>query len=115
MDPISNVDRLAMLLRQKLVERSKKGSATRSGDRAATRTVSPSEPSGLEALAASAEVDERVLRRAMVHSILADQFGPALINTAEFQNVVTRVTDAIEQEPVSSRLLSAAIADMRRS
>lgn len=114
MEPISNVDRLVLLLRQKLVERSKRGAVTRSGTPASAKPVAPSELTGLEALAASSEIDERVLRRAIVNSILADHFGAELINTAEFQSIVSRVTGAIEEEPAGARLLTAAAADIRR-
>jgi hypothetical protein len=107
MDPISNADRLAILLRQKLLERSKAGRAGRSERREAAP------PSGVRALANIEGMDERQLRRTFVQTILADQLGQSLINDPQFQQIVSRVTDTIEDDPDASRLLSRLVADLR--
>ena len=113
MEPISNADRLVILLRQKLEERAKAGKAGQAGSKA--NVESPEEPSGVRALAAIEGTDERQLRRALIQNLLADQLGPELLNDAQFQQVVTRVTDTIEDDPVAAKLLSRLVADLRGS
>src|ERR1700749_415705 len=108
MEPISNADRLVLLLRQKLKERSR---AARGGARAVPHA--PAEPSGVRALAAMDGVDERSLRRAIIQNLLADQLDPSLINDAQFQQLVTRVTDAIEDDREASELMLRVVADLR--
>lgn len=109
MDPISNADRLASVLRQKLLERSKSAAAQgarkrESGGNAAT---------GVHALAAIEGIDERQLRRTLLQSLLAEEFGAELINQAQFQQVVDRVLDTIEQDQQATNLLSRVIRDIR--
>lgn len=107
MDPISNADRLVILLRQKLKERAKAGRA-QAGNAKPAETVS-----GVRALAAIEGADERALRRALIQNLLADQLGPALVNDAQFQQIVTRVTDAIDEDPGAAKLLSRMVAELR--
>ena len=114
MEPISNADRLVLLLRQKLQERAKATSAAKQGAKPASDVAGPSEPSGVLAPIPVESADERPFRRAVIQNILADQLGPALINDAQFQHVVSRVADAIEDDPDASELLSRVIADLRR-
>ncbi|MEO8114925.1 MAG: hypothetical protein ABI655_11110 [Phenylobacterium sp.] len=114
MDPISNVDRLVFLLRQRLLERAKAGPATRaqkvaSGERAAAGL------DHIHALAAIDGVDDRQLRRALVQNILADQFGASLLNEAKFQQVVDRVTETIEGDGGASKLLTRLVGELRAS
>jgi hypothetical protein len=111
MEPISGTDRLLALLRQKLEERSRSGTATRSAGRSSQKE-SHAEPVGVQALAAIEGHDERQLRRAVVQQLLAEHFGPALINDANFQQIVSRVADAIEEEVSTGALLSRLIADL---
>jgi len=111
MEPISGTDRLLALLRQKLEERARTGSA----NRASTKTPSnPSrEPSGVQAYAAIDGHDERQLRRALVQHLLGEQFGADLLNDAHFQQIVTRVTDAIEEDEVAAALLSSLVQELK--
>lgn len=113
MDPISNVDRLVLVLRQRLEERSKANSATRPGLKPPTTARSATSLENLRALAGIEDVDDRQLRRAFLQNILADQFGVTLINEAQFQQVVDRVTETLEADPGSSRLLSRLVGELR--
>lgn len=115
MDPISGTERLVMLLRQKLAERAKTSGAGKPAARQMAGSASPVEAGGLGALAAMDGVYEREFRRAVIHSILADQLGPDLINEAQFQNIVTRVLDAIEADTDAARMLREVAADLRRA
>lgn len=111
MEPITNADRLLLILRQRLAERSKsravqRGQASTSGQSA----------TGLEnviALAAAEGADDRQLSRALVQSILADQFGGQLINEAKFQQVVERVAETLDTDPVTRQLLAKLVQEIR--
>src|SRR5690242_7816440 len=98
MDPISNVDRLVLLLRQRLAERSRLAGSARVAVRPGAPERPPSGIDNVQALAAVEGVDDRQLRRALIQNILADQLGPKLINDAKFQQVVDRVTETIEAD-----------------
>jgi hypothetical protein len=112
MDPISNVDGLALLLRQRLAERARLDSGK---TESLQRNVKPVGPDALHALAAIRGVDERQLRRTLVQSLLVDQFGAELLNDAKFQQVVDRVTEALESHPATAGLLSRMILELRAS
>jgi hypothetical protein len=110
-DPVSNADRLVLLLRQKLEERAK------SSSRPTGKPVAeaPKSPSGVKALAAIDWSDERPLRREIVQSLLADQLGQDLITDAQFQQIVSRVTEVIEENSETAELLTRVIAELRRA
>jgi hypothetical protein len=112
MDPISNADRLVILLRQKLQERAKSGGASRADRKKEQGTATPT---GIQALAAVEGADERPLRRALIQNLLADQLGPALLNDGQFQQIVSRVTEAIEDDPGAAQLLTRLVSDLRPS
>ena len=111
MDPISNVDRLVLLLRQRLTERSKTAA---SRDAAATQGPRRNEqPSAIQAMAAIVDMDERHLRRALIQNLLSETLGPKLVNEAVFQQVVDRVTETIEADPETARLLQHLVGELR--
>ena len=112
MEPISNADRLLILLRQRLQERAKAASGARE------RQSAPGDASsrGLDAvraLAATDGVEDQQLKRALIQSILSDQFGAQLLNEARFQQVVDRVTEALVADGGTSRLLADLVAELR--
>jgi len=113
MDPISNADRLVLLLRLKLEERAKSNAANRAASK--PHTEAPASPLDVRALATIDWSDERPMRRAIIQSLLADQLGPELVNDAQFQQIVTRVSDAIEDDTGASELLTKVVAELRRS
>jgi len=115
MDPISPADRLVMLLRQKLEERTRLQRGAAKPTREGRDAVRPLEPSGIQALAALEGTDDHSLRRAIVQNLLADQLGQGLLNDAQFQQLVSRVTDAIEDDPGASGLMRHLIAEIRSS
>jgi hypothetical protein len=114
MDPVSNVDRLVLLLRQRLAERSK-AAAGRTSQSRPTDQPAASGLAGVQALAALESVDERQLKRALIQSLLADQFGSDLLNEAPFQQIVDRVTETLEDDADGADLLSRATRDLRRA
>lgn len=110
MDRVSNIDHVVILLRQKLMERAKTASrgSTISGSRS-------HEVLGAQALSALDALDDRLLRRAVIQDVLAEQFGRSLMNDAEFQQVVERVTSALEADRDAAGLFSRVTAELRRS
>lgn len=115
MDPISGADRLVLLLRQKLQERAKAIGSKGAGAKGKAGATAAPEAIGVQALAAVEGVDERQLRRAFIQTLLADQLGSTLVNDARFQQVVSRVTNAIDDDPEASQLLSRLLAEIRPS
>ncbi len=111
MDPINSIDRLVFVLRQRLQERARLNGKLG----ASRRNVGPAAaaPSGMEGLAAVEGLDERQLRRALIQNILAEQFGPEMLNDANFQQVVDRVSDTIAGEPGSAALMDRAVKELR--
>ena len=107
MDPITNVDRLVLLLRQRLLERSRSPATRRTSARPATRSE------GVQALARIDGVDDRQLGRALIQGLLSDQFGGALINDAKFQQLVDRVTEAMTEDAGTSKLLHRIVNELR--
>lgn len=111
MEPISNVDQIVLVLRQRLLERAKSAGG-RSEQKGATSREADGR-TGIEALAAVESIDDRQLKRALIQRLLTEQLGPALINEAKFQQVVDRVTDTIEADPQGSGLLSDLVTELR--
>ena len=112
MDPISNSDRMVALLRQKLEERMK---AARAPSKPGANVAAPSIPTGVQALAALDGADDRSLRRALIQHLLAGQLDPSLMNDAQFQQMVTRVTEAIEDDHEASQLMTRVLAELKPS
>ncbi len=110
MDPVSNIDRLVLLLRQRLQERTQLV-ARQGGQR--TSLTQPAGVDGLQALAALEAVDDRQFRRALIQSILAEQLGGKLINEAKFQQVVDRVAETLGADAESAKLLDRVASDVR--
>ena len=101
---------MVMVLRQRILERSKTIPKGRKGQ---AREASGTWIENLKALAAVEEVDDHQLRRAFVQNILADQFGHGLINETKFQQVVERVTEALEADESGSALINRFVAELR--
>lgn len=110
MDPISQVDQLAMILRQRILEQGKTRSAKRKPSGAQPRS---SWVANLKALAAAESVDDHQLRRALIQNILAEQFGRDLVNETKFQQVVERVVETLEGDASGSILMERCVAELR--
>ena len=113
MDPVSNANRIAMLLRQRLQERARTASAGRSGKKDVGGTGDASGKGAVRGAAAIEDLDDRKLRRVIVENILADQFGGGLVNEARFQQIVDQVAGAIEADDQGALILAQVVADLR--
>lgn len=111
MDPVSNVDRLVLILRQQLEERAARGATAPTS---APKPAGSTRASNLRALAALDGVDDAALGRTIIEGILTDAFGAELLNDARFQQVVERVTRTIEEEQEAKRLLLRLVGAVRR-
>lgn len=109
MEPISNVDRLVLLLRQRLDERAR----VAPGRAASAANIRRNDPPAIQALAAVEGVDDRHLRRALIQNLLSESFGEKIINEAGFQQVVNRVTQTIEADVETARLLDRLVRDLK--
>lgn len=112
MDPVSNADNLVLMLRQKLRERAR----TSAKGRAAVPQHAGGEAvkmSSVQQLAAVEGVEERLLRRALVQNLLVEHFGSSMLNDAQFQQVVSRVTATIEEDADASNLISHVLSELR--
>jgi hypothetical protein len=111
MDPISNADGLVLLLRQKLRERARRAH-TAPGKKTESSSL---QPSALQQLAAVEDIDERTLRRALVQNLLVEHFGHGVLNDAQFQQIVSRVDRAIEEDADAVMLVSQILKELRTS
>lgn len=112
MDPISNVDRLVLILRQRLAESSGKAKAGRKdAGRPARSAANPAD--AIRAIAATGSATDRELKRALVQTLLADHFGQELVNDARFQQVVDRVQASLDQDPDLAVLFDRVLGDLK--
>lgn len=114
MESVANVDRLVVLLRQRLQERARASGAGRKGGREAAGRAAGG-LARVQEMAAVDGVDDHQLGRALIQSILADQFGPELINETKFQQVVDQVTETLEAEAEPAKLLRRVVGELRAS
>ena len=110
MPTVSNIDRLVLILRQKLSDRRRTDTgapANRPGQRSASGIAN------VRALAAVGEADERSLKRALIQAILVDELDGQAVNDARFQQIVERVTETLEHDTVGATLLDRVLKDLR--
>lgn len=113
MDPISNVDRLVLILRQRLEERSRAFLSSPRSQTSGEPRKPPTRAETLHALAAVGDVDDRQIKRSLIQGILAENFGPGLINDAKFQQVVGQVSEALDKEPATAALMARLVRELR--
>lgn len=113
MDPVSNADRLVRLFRQRLEERAKAKRATGSAPHAPVLSRGMDHVRTVTGRLAQAGVNEEHLQRVLVEQLLADQFGPAMVNEPKFQQVVDRVFEAMRDDREIGPLLTEALGDLR--
>lgn len=114
MDPLSNVNRLSLVLRERLLERLKAQRGSGPAKSADART-GPASSEGVRAIAGLENLDERQLRRAIIEHVLAEQFGTELLNEPSFQQIVDKVTEAVDTDPDGAQLLDRTLAEFRQS
>ncbi|HWE45780.1 MAG TPA: hypothetical protein VG407_07105 [Caulobacteraceae bacterium] len=113
MDPISNVDQIVLILRQRLQERARAAASKNKTPPGVSNARRPARLQSVRSLAAVEGVDDPQLRRTLVQNILSDQFGAELVNEAQFQQVVDQVTVALEENEQASVLLTRLVSELR--
>lgn len=111
MEPVSTVDRLVLLLRQRLEERDRTRKST--GPAARKTALTTAGKTAVQALAATEGVDDKQFRRAVIQGLLTDRLGTGMINDAAFQQVVDRVVSAIESDDQSRSLLDRLAEELK--
>lgn len=100
MTPVSNVDRLAQLIRARLLEHAKTG--RRPATSAPTRTWTgraSARTDGAPPPDLVGDPEQRPARRDFIALLLARELGEKLLNQAQFEQVVIRVEEAIAADP----------------
>jgi hypothetical protein len=113
MNPISNADRLARLLRRKLEGRAKAKAPALSTRPDEVRSQGIEAVSAITSKFARAGANDKQLRRSLVEQLLADQFGPKLANEAKFQQVIDQVEEMMATDPTIGPLLDRALLQIR--
>jgi hypothetical protein len=112
MTRVGNVDQVLLLIREQL-QRSGRG---RGASRAALGASAEPASGPIERMRALAMLDtleERDLRRAVVHGLLADQLGEGVANAPELVAIIDRVIRTIEETPEGRALTDRAIGQLK--
>lgn len=110
MDPLSPTDKVLAVLRQRLRD------LDRLGAKSGPKRVSSGKPdtlARLKAVAGDDTLSQTQFRRKVVQDLLANQLGEKVLNEANFQAMVDRVTDALTENEVGTQLLDRVISDLR--
>ena len=107
MGPISLSDRFAVVLRARLEALAR---AAQTGQPTLRETGAPQ--ANLMVLAAKAGADKKQLRRMMIEQLLTENFGSKLANEAGFQQVISRVAEAMEAEPKLANQMETLLASL---
>ncbi len=109
MTRIDNNQQLIAIVRQQL-ERASKAKIER------TPKVAPStskEVTGAKRLSQLEGFNEDELSRALVESILTEEFGEGLINEAQFQQIVDKITKQLKSDGESAKLISDTLLELK--
>ena len=107
MGPVSLPDRFAILLRARLEARAR---AARAGQ--PTLSKAAASQASLMVLAARAGADKKQLSRMMIEQMLTENFGSKLANEAGFQQVISRVAEAMEEDPELANQMEILLASL---
>jgi hypothetical protein len=113
MTRVGNVDQVLLLIREQL-QRSGRGRGASRAARGASAERAASGPiERMRALAMLDTLEERDLRRAVVHGLLADQLGEGVANAPELVAIIDRVIRTIEETPEGRALTDRAIGQLK--
>lgn len=108
MPEVSNVDRLAAILRQRLAERARKPASAQARSPEAALS-----PTAIDALIAAGAASDQEVGRALLQAVLSDHIGPGVLNDGQFQHTVTRVLETINDDSTAASLLAKAVAALK--
>jgi len=108
MTRITNADHVLLLLRNHL-ERTQKERRKRTKAQTSEREKAQSSPlQRVERLAGADGMPESEIRKALISGLLAEEFGEAVINDPQFNQLVDDVLGIIERDADAGALLTAA-------
>ncbi len=111
MTRITNADQVLVLLRAHLERADKTRRANRPGTPARKRSALQR----VTEIASDSQASEDDIRRALVASILVEEFGAGLAGDVRFQDVVTNVLKMISEDGASSQLIDGALRQLAKS
>lgn len=113
MDPLSNTDRIVRQIRRRLEERSKAEVKNRSTGAAKVQLHGPAAVNEIAGPIARGGLEDDKLQRLVIEQLLADQFGPKLVNDSKFQQIVDQVAQVMVDDAAIGEFFAQAIAQLR--
>ena len=115
MTRITNVDQVLILLRNQLqkMEREKKSARPIKTPEAGQVHKTPFER--VQDLAADGNLSEADIHRALIGSLLTEEFGTAIANDPSFQAIIDRVTATLTSDQASKQLLRGAVDTLKNA
>jgi len=113
MTRITNNHALMALVRQQLskVSRAKSSGIAKISSHGASKKSNGI--SSIRRLSKTDDFSDEELARAVVQTLLADEFGDGLVNDAKFQQVVDRITRIITEDPQTKSLMEKSLQEMK--
>lgn len=110
MPRITNSDQIFILLQSQLKRMEGTGKSPKKDKTSKTYQNTDDKPlDRIRALALVDNMEKEDVYRALISSLLTEEFGPAVSNDPEFQIIVDKVTTAITEERRGNDLLDAAL------
>lgn len=107
MTRITNADHVLLLLRGHL-ERTQKARRKRAKPQAGAQQSRPTALERVERIAATDALSDLDLKKALISGLLADEFGDAAVNDANFQQAVDDIVAILERDDAGRALLDRA-------
>ena len=109
---IDQNQQLIALVRQQLGQVSRAKVARTAKNKNNTSSDSIHDVGRLRKLAAREGISDEAMQRALVQGILTEEFGEGLINDAQFQQVVDRITRLLQADERTMALLQHSVRQL---
>ena len=114
MDPVTTANQAVILLRQRLLERARTVSTkAKTSDTSTIYATDRDHAVPTQSLLQQDGMDERLLGKLLIESLLSNEFGAQLVNDAQFQQVVEKVMTALETDPATADMLQKSLNAVR--
>lgn len=111
MTRVGRSDQVLLLLQEQLARLAKERGASRTGKRAGAKSDAPLDR--LRQLAGAGDLSDQDRARALVRSVLLDQFGEGLGGDPRFDVLADEVVRIIGQSPGGEALVAEAFGSLR--
>lgn len=112
MSSINRIDQAALLLREQIRRLSRQTGQGAASASACAATQTAHSLSSLKELKRRGEVDEHLIRKALVQALLAESMGLEVTTSAGFQAMADKVQTLIEQDMECLELVSSVLAEI---